>query len=66
MAYSHEIRCASCRTGKVTMEVIGRFNYSEGLFCTPCGKRRLKKLLEIEGKNVKLERERPDLIGKLR
>jgi len=66
MAYSHDLHCATCHKPGVRMEVIGRFNYSEGLFCAPCGKQRLKKLVEIESENIKLERARPELIGKLR
>lgn len=67
MAYIHELTCAGrCGRKNVSVEVIGRYNYSEGLFCSACGKRRLKALQKIETENSQLEKERPDLIGKLR
>lgn len=66
MAYVRELNCQKCKKPGVRVEVVGRFNSSEGLFCGPCGKRRLQVLQGIETENIALERTRPDLIGKLR
>lgn len=52
MAYLVDLRCAGgCGRKTVSVRIYGRYNSEEGLFCSSCGKRRLKKLQDIERDN---------------
>lgn len=72
MSYKVPLSCAGrCGRKNVSVEVFGRYNSSEGLFCASCGAKRLKGLERIERANDALIKKRrdedgPDAAEKLR
>lgn len=50
MAYLKDIDrpCAGCKTERARVELVNEHNVPFGVFCRPCGKERLAKLIREE------------------